>query len=54
VKPEPLICAICDPTPRPDENAEDDWRTFSTGVRDGVTLCPECFEREFSGVPKAD
>jgi hypothetical protein len=44
---ETPVCAECGRTPRPDENADDDWRTFYSGVGDGVTLCPECFQREF-------
>jgi len=39
---EPLVCSECGREPRPDENAEDEWRTFYQGVGDGVTLCPEC------------
>jgi hypothetical protein len=40
-----LECAECRRTPRPDENADDDWRTFYSGVGDGVTLCPRCVVR---------
>jgi hypothetical protein len=47
IPPEPLRCAECGREPREDENAEDDWRTFYEGVGDGVTLCPDCAEREF-------
>ena len=43
---QPLICAECGREPREDENAEDEWRTYYEGVGDGVTLCPECAERE--------
>jgi hypothetical protein len=32
---------------RPDEDAEDDWRTYYEGVGDGVTLCPEYLKRVF-------
>jgi len=42
---EPLTCLECGRTPRPDENAEDEWRTYYEGVGDGVTLCPECAEQ---------
>jgi hypothetical protein len=37
----PLVCAECGRTP-PDENPDDDWRTYYFGVGDGVTVCPEC------------
>jgi hypothetical protein len=47
VEPEPLVCEVCGRTPRPGENAEDDWRVFYDGVGEGVTICPKCFEREF-------
>jgi hypothetical protein len=47
-----LVCAECEREPRDDENAADDWRTYYEGVGDGVTLCPECAEREF-GVERA-
>jgi hypothetical protein len=38
----------CGRKPRPDENAEDDWRTWRTyyeGVGDGVTLCSGCAQQ---------
>jgi hypothetical protein len=31
------ICAICGRTPRADENAEDNWRSYNDGVGDGVS-----------------
>jgi hypothetical protein len=46
VADEPLTCAECGRKPVEDENAEDDWRTYYEGGGDGVTLCPECAERE--------
>ena len=40
---EPLTCDECGREPRPDENAEDDWRSYlREGLGDGVTVCPEC------------
>jgi hypothetical protein len=33
--------------PRPDENAEDEWRAYSDGVGELVVFCPECAECEF-------
>jgi len=39
---QPLTCDECSREPQPDENAENDWRTYYHGVGDGVTLCPEC------------
>ena len=42
----PLTCDECGRTPRPDENAEDEWRSYlREGLGDGVTLCPECAKR---------
>ena len=44
---EPLMCAECGRKPRPDENAEDEWRAYSDGVGELVVFCPECAECEF-------
>ncbi len=37
-----LECRECGRKPRPNENAEDDWRACYEGLGNGVTLCPEC------------
>jgi hypothetical protein len=41
----PLSCDECGRKPGPDENVEDEWRTYyRDGLGDGVTVCPECAE----------
>jgi hypothetical protein len=42
-----LRCAECDRTPRDDENPLDEWRCYSDGCGELVTMCPECSKREF-------
>jgi hypothetical protein len=44
---EPLVCGECDRKPRPEENADDDWRAYSDGVGELIVFCPECAKREF-------
>jgi hypothetical protein len=44
---EPLACAECGGKPRPDENADDEWRAYSDGVGELHVFCPECAESEF-------
>jgi hypothetical protein len=46
-----LVCAECGRTPRPDENADDNWRVHYSGIGDGVILCPACAERTFDDNP---
>jgi hypothetical protein len=44
----PLTCDECGREPRPDENADDEWRTYLwEGLGDGVTPCPDCVDRPF-------
>ena len=40
-------CAECGRRPRPDENADDEWRAYSDGAGELIVFCPECAEREF-------
>jgi hypothetical protein len=44
---EPLLCAECGRQPRDEERPEDEWRSYSDGVGELHTFCPECAEREF-------
>jgi hypothetical protein len=46
-EPNPLICAECRRRPKPEENADDDWRAYSDGAGELLIFCPECAEREF-------
>jgi hypothetical protein len=45
-----LICAECGREARNDENPDDEWRVYSTGV-ELIVFCPECAEREFGQTP---
>lgn len=49
-----IRCVNCRRPPRPDENADDEWRVYSDGVGELHTFCPECAEREFGTPPKVD
>jgi hypothetical protein len=42
-----LVCAECDREPHANENALDEWRSYSDGVVELHTLCPTCAAREF-------
>jgi hypothetical protein len=47
---EDLIrCSECGRVPRPDENADDDWRVESDGAGGLLVFCPQCWQREFGG-----
>ncbi len=38
-----LTCAECGRSPQPGET----WRLYWADIREAVTYCPECAEREF-------
>jgi hypothetical protein len=42
-----LTCTNCHRGPRPEENADDDWRAYSDGRGGLHVFCPECAAREF-------
>ena len=39
-------CSECRRTPRLDENAADEWRTYSDGIGELLLFCPEYARRE--------
>jgi hypothetical protein len=45
-----LTCPECGRSPRPGET----WRLLWADVREAVTYCPECAEREFGESGAAD
>jgi hypothetical protein len=47
-------CASCGRTPRPGENADDDWRVESDDVGGLHVVCPECWQREFGAGDGSD
>jgi hypothetical protein len=42
-----LVCAECGRKPRPDENADDEWRAYPGDDDELHVLCAECATREF-------